>query len=161
MGQRYRVHGYESVGARLMFLLPDNPDFNPIEQTLSKLKAHLREAAERAVQDLWNAIGRILDRYSPQERANDFAARGYDADRKPFYIAAWVRKETRRQRKWAQTRRQLARHILRPFGVAGQGLHPASSISRTRRTSVSTANGLVSTCMPRSRCPWFNTAFSA
>jgi hypothetical protein len=29
---------------------------------------------------LWNAIGRILDLYSPQECANYFANAGYDAD---------------------------------------------------------------------------------
>lgn len=36
----------ESVGATLLFLPPYSPDFNPIEQAFSKLKAHLRKAAE-------------------------------------------------------------------------------------------------------------------
>ena len=70
----------ESVGATLLFLPPYSPDFNPIEQAFSKLKAHLRKAAERTIHGLWNAIGRILDLYSPQECANYFAACGYDAD---------------------------------------------------------------------------------
>ena len=60
----------ESVGATLLFLPPYSPDFNPIKQAFSKLKAHLRKAAERTVHGLWNAIGRILDLYSPQECAN-------------------------------------------------------------------------------------------
>jgi len=70
----------ESVGARLLFLPPYSPDFNPIEQAFSKLKAHLRKAAERTIHGLWNAIGRILDLYSPQECANYFSACGYDAE---------------------------------------------------------------------------------
>ena len=70
----------ESVGATLLFLPPYSPDFNPIEQAFSKLKAHLRKAAERTIHGLWNAIGRIIDLYSPQECANYFAACGYDAD---------------------------------------------------------------------------------
>jgi transposase len=31
-----------AAGARLLFLPPYSPDFNPIEQAFSKLKAHLR-----------------------------------------------------------------------------------------------------------------------
>jgi transposase len=70
----------EVMGARLLFLPPYSPDFNPIEQAFSKLKAHLRKAAERTIHGLRNAIGRILDLYSPQECANYFANSGYDAD---------------------------------------------------------------------------------
>ena len=64
----------------MLFLPPDSPDFNPIEQAFSQLKAHLRKAAERTIHGLWNAIGRILDLYSPQECSNYFATSGYDAD---------------------------------------------------------------------------------
>jgi hypothetical protein len=46
----------------------------------SKLKAHLRKAAERTIHGLWDAIGCIVDLYSPQECSNYFAAAGYDAD---------------------------------------------------------------------------------
>ena len=70
----------EAAGARLLFSPPYSPDFNPIEQAFSKLKAHLRKAAERTIHSLWNAIGRILDLYSPRECANYFANCGYDAD---------------------------------------------------------------------------------
>ncbi len=57
----------EAAGAELMFLPPYSPDFNPIEMAFSKLKAHLRGAVERTIHGLWNAIGRIIDLYSPQE----------------------------------------------------------------------------------------------
>ena len=70
----------DAAGARLLFLPPYSPDFNPIEQALSKLKAHLRKAAERTIHGLWNAIGRILDPYPPHQCANYFANAGYDAD---------------------------------------------------------------------------------
>jgi transposase len=70
----------EAAGASLRQLPPYSPDSNPIEQALAKLKAHLRNAAERAVHGLWDAIGRVLDLYSPAECANYFAHCGYDAD---------------------------------------------------------------------------------
>ena len=69
----------EAAGATLLFLPPYSPDFNPIEKAFSKLKAHLRKAAERTIHGLWTTIARILDLYSPQECANYFAACGYDA----------------------------------------------------------------------------------
>jgi transposase len=70
----------EAAGAKLLFLPPYSPDFNPIELAFSKLKAHLRKAAERTIHGLWNTIGRIVDLYSPAECANYFAKAGYDAD---------------------------------------------------------------------------------
>ena len=70
----------EAVGARLLFLPPYSPDFNPIEMAFAKLKALLRKAAMRTVDALWNAIGNLVDCFTPQECANYFAACGYDAD---------------------------------------------------------------------------------
>ncbi|GGI92914.1 hypothetical protein GCM10007973_31500 [Polymorphobacter multimanifer] len=58
----------------MLFLPPYSPDFNPIEKAFSKLKALLRKAAERTIHGLWDAIGRILNLYSPQECANYFKA---------------------------------------------------------------------------------------
>ena len=69
----------EAVGARLLYLPPYSPDFNPIEKAFAKLKALLRKAAERTVEGLWTAIGRFLDAFTPTECANYFAACGYDA----------------------------------------------------------------------------------
>ena len=70
----------EADGASLLYLPPYSPNFNPIEQAFSKLKAHLHKAAERTIHGLWNAIGRILDLFTPQECTNYFANAGYDAD---------------------------------------------------------------------------------
>ena len=67
----------EAVGARRVLLPSYSPDLNPIEMAFSKLKAHLRKAAERSVDALWNRIGQILDDYTPQECANYFKAAGY------------------------------------------------------------------------------------
>ena len=69
----------EAAGAELLFLPPYSPDFNPIEKAFSKLKAHLRKAAERTIHGLWHAIGHIPDLYSPKKCANYFKACGYDA----------------------------------------------------------------------------------
>ena len=70
----------EAKGARLRFLPPYSPDFNPIEMAFSKLKALLRKAAERTIDGLRTAIGRFVDVFTLQECANYFAAAGYDAD---------------------------------------------------------------------------------
>ncbi len=70
----------EAAGARLLFLPPYSPDFNPIENAFARLKALLRKAAERTVDGLWSAIGRIVETFSPVECANHFAAAGYDPD---------------------------------------------------------------------------------
>lgn len=73
-------HAIERVGAELHFLPPYSPDFNPIEQAFAKLKAMLRKAAERSLDDLWRAISRIIETFTPTECANYFATAGYDAN---------------------------------------------------------------------------------
>ena len=70
----------EAVGAKLLYLPPYSPDFNPIENAFSKLKALLRKAAERTVDALWDRIGALFGEFSPQECANFFAAAGYEPD---------------------------------------------------------------------------------
>ena len=70
----------EAAGARLLFLPPYSPDFNPIEMAFAKLKALLRKAAVRTVDGLWNAIGTLVDCFSTQECTNHFSACGYDAE---------------------------------------------------------------------------------
>ena len=69
----------EAAGARLFYLPPYSPDFNPIENAFAKLKALLRKAAARTVPTLWAAIGQLVDTFTPAECANYFAAAGYDA----------------------------------------------------------------------------------
>ena len=70
----------EAAGARLLFLPPYSPDFNPIENAFAKLKALLRRAAARTIDELWAVIGSSLDAFTPGECANYFTAAGYDAD---------------------------------------------------------------------------------
>ena len=70
----------KAAGARLLYLPPYSPDFNPIEMAFSKLKALLRKVAARTVDDLWDTIAQSLDVFTPVERQNFFAAAGYDLD---------------------------------------------------------------------------------
>ena len=70
----------EAAGARLLYLPPYSPDFNPIELAFAKLKALLRSAAARTVGDLWEAIRQAFGRFSSDECRNDFAAPGYVDD---------------------------------------------------------------------------------
>ena len=68
----------EKAGATLRFLPPYSPDFNPIEMAFSKLKAILKKAAARTIDELWKAIGTAIGKFTPQECANYFNAAGYD-----------------------------------------------------------------------------------
>src|SRR5918995_1297053 len=55
----------EAAGARLLYLPPYSPDFNPIEQLFAKLKAALRKATARTKEELWSTIGRLLATIPP------------------------------------------------------------------------------------------------
>jgi transposase len=70
----------EAAGARRLYLPPYSPDFNPIENAFSKLKAILRKAAARSITDLWDAIGAAIDQFTPGECANYFTAAGYEPE---------------------------------------------------------------------------------
>ena len=67
----------EAAGATLLFLPPYSPDLNPIEPAFSKVKAHLRKAAEHTIPRLVRRIGRIVTDFSPQECRNFFRHAGY------------------------------------------------------------------------------------
>ena len=69
----------EAAGARLLYLPPYSPDFNPIEMAFAKLKALLRTAAARTVPDLRAAIREAFTRFKPDECRHYLAAAGYDA----------------------------------------------------------------------------------
>ncbi len=71
----------EGCGASLVFLPPYSPDLNPIEMAFSKLKAILRKARKRTVEELQFAIFAELDKVPPKECANFIAAAGYSATR--------------------------------------------------------------------------------
>jgi transposase len=70
----------EAAGASLLYLPPYSPDFNPIENAFSKLKALLRAKAERTITGLWDTVGAILDLFTPAECANYFKAAEYESD---------------------------------------------------------------------------------
>lgn len=70
----------ESTGARLLFLPPYSPDFNPIEMAFSKLKALLRKAAARTIDELWAVIAECLSAFKLHECRNYFTAAGYDPE---------------------------------------------------------------------------------
>ena len=69
----------EAMGADLRYLPPYSPDLNPIEMAFSKLKALLKKAAARTINDLWQAIAEALPRLTPDDCRNYFEAAGYDA----------------------------------------------------------------------------------
>lgn len=50
----------EAAGARLLYLPPYSPDFNPIEQAWSKIKQLLRSAKARTLEALESAIAEAL-----------------------------------------------------------------------------------------------------
>ena len=70
----------ERVGAKLLFLPPYSPDFNPIEQAFAKIKALLRKAAARTLHALEAAIAASLDAFTPGECAKYFSNSGYEPD---------------------------------------------------------------------------------
>lgn len=66
-----------TAGAKVLYLPPYSPDFNPIELVFSKLKALLKKHKERNVDALWQRIGLLLDEFSPSECAAYFKHCGY------------------------------------------------------------------------------------
>jgi transposase len=69
----------EARGARLLFLPPDSPDFNPIEHAFSKVKQFLRRAAARTDDALRTATWAAFATITPTDLAGWFAHCGYAA----------------------------------------------------------------------------------
>ena len=67
----------KAAGAFLLYLPAYSPDLNPIELAFSKLKALLRKAAPRSVDELWRVIAHLIDEFSPQECLNFINHDGY------------------------------------------------------------------------------------
>jgi transposase len=65
----------EARGATLRYLPKYSPDLNPIEMPFSKLKAHLRKAAERTPR-LRRRIGRFARTLTAREASNYFRHAG-------------------------------------------------------------------------------------
>ena len=67
----------ERAGARLRFLPPYSPDFNPIEQAFAKLKAFLRAARPRSFDQVVELVAIALELFSPAECLNFVQHCGY------------------------------------------------------------------------------------
>ncbi len=66
-----------ATGARLIYLPPYSPDFNPIEQAWSKIKQLLRSAKARSVAALEQAIAEALAAITPENASAWFAHCNY------------------------------------------------------------------------------------
>ncbi len=67
----------EQAGARLLYLPPYSPDFNPIEQCWAKIKEHLRAAKARLLDILEQAITAAIAAITAQNAAAWFHHSGY------------------------------------------------------------------------------------
>ncbi len=73
----------EARGCSLLFLPPYSPDFSPIEEAFSKIKALLRKAKARTRTALVEAIGRALGAVSAKDVRGWFGHCGYPAGAHP------------------------------------------------------------------------------
>jgi transposase len=67
----------EAVGARLLYLPPYSPDFSPIEECWSTIKAVLRTQAARTLERLWQAITEAFAAITSQDAQGWFIHAGY------------------------------------------------------------------------------------
>lgn len=67
----------QATGAKLIYRPPYSPDFNPIENAFSQLKAGLKRLSERTFEGLTTAVGQLLDAATAEQCAHFFAACGY------------------------------------------------------------------------------------
>jgi len=67
----------ESASARLLRLPPYSPDFNPIEQAISKIKSVLRKLARRSIDGLFEGIAEALRSIRPSDALHYIAHGGY------------------------------------------------------------------------------------
>ena len=73
----------EGSGCSLLFLPPYSPDFSPIEEAFSKIKALLRKAQARERGALVEAIGRALSAVTAEDAAGYFGHCGYPLAAQP------------------------------------------------------------------------------
>jgi len=66
----------EAAGARVIYLSPYSPDFNPIENCWSKLKEYLRSVGARSRAALDAAIGKAIDEIITLDDINHWFAHG-------------------------------------------------------------------------------------
>lgn len=70
----------ERVEASVLFLPPYSPDFSPIEEAFSKIKAILRRIGARSRGALLEAMGRALDAVGRRDTLGWFEHCGYSVD---------------------------------------------------------------------------------
>jgi transposase len=63
----------EKTGAKVIYLSPYSPDFNPIENCWSKLKQYLRSVASRSRDALESALVAAIDSVTLKDLRNWFA----------------------------------------------------------------------------------------
>jgi transposase len=71
------VQAIKAKGARLQFTPPYSPEFNPIEEAWSKMKAILRTAKARTGSELIEFLGDALRAISPADCLGWFRHAGY------------------------------------------------------------------------------------
>lgn len=71
------VEAVQDRDARVLYLPPYSPDFNPIEQVFSKIKNELRRRELRTIPALENAFGESLDWITEADALHYFQNSGY------------------------------------------------------------------------------------
>lgn len=77
--RKHVIEAIEAVGARVLFLPPYSPEFNPIEMCWSKVKEYLRSQAARTSKALDDAIARGLELVTLSDLRGWFKHCGYAA----------------------------------------------------------------------------------
>lgn len=67
----------QATGARLLYLPPYSPDFNPIEKCWAQLKQHLRATKARSLDALEQAVTHALAALTPYQASSYFNLCGY------------------------------------------------------------------------------------
>jgi transposase len=70
-------HAIEARHCQLLVLPPYSPDFTPIEQAFSKLKAILRGLGARTTEALWEAMRTAVEAITRDDALAWFAHAGY------------------------------------------------------------------------------------
>ena len=77
----HKVNGIEeaiqSRGAQLLYLPPYSPDFSPIEECWSKVKAWLKKVEARTIEALYEAIEHAFDEVTKSDLVGWFRHCGY------------------------------------------------------------------------------------
>lgn len=70
----------ESRGARVLRLPPYSPDYNPIEQAISKIKSVLKSLAYRSIDGLFNGLTQSLASITPTDALHYIVHGGYSLE---------------------------------------------------------------------------------